>query len=229
MTITGVTAGARVLEIGCATGKATRPLATRGLHVTALEPGPALAFRARASLAGHKVHVVNSTFEQWQGSEPFALVVAATSWHWIDPAVRYAKAASHLQPGGHLAFWSAVHVIPRDGDALFEELQPVYDEIGEGMPGQWVSPRPGELPDESAEIVASGLFDVVDVRQFDWEIEYDADGYIDLLNTFSGHIAMEEWQRERLYGEIRSRLAVRPDGRLRRHWGAILHVARRVD
>jgi hypothetical protein len=49
-----------------------------------------------------------------------------------------------------------------------------------------------------------------------------------LLDTFSGHIAMADWQRDRLYGEIRRRLAARPDGQLRRHWGAVLHVARRA-
>jgi hypothetical protein len=38
---------------------------------------------------------------------------------------------------------------------------------------------------------------------------------------------MANWQRDRLYEEIRSRLAERPDGMLRRHWGAVLHVARR--
>jgi hypothetical protein len=38
---------------------------------------------------------------------------------------------------------------------------------------------------------------------------------------------MAAWQRDRLYGEIRRRLAERPDGRLRRHWGAVLRVARR--
>lgn len=56
---------------------------------------------------------------------------------------------------------------------------------------------------------------------------YDAEGYIDLLNTFSGHIAMQDWQRDRLYGEIHRRLGNRPGGRLRRHWGGVLHVARR--
>ena len=65
--------------------------------------------------------------------------------------------------------------------------------------------------------------------QFDWEVVYDADSYLRLLDTFSGHIAMEAWQRERLYGEIRRRLSQRLDGRLRRHWGAVLHVARRTD
>ena len=68
---------------------------------------------------------------------------------------------------------------------------------------------------------------MVEIRQYDWEIAYDADGYIELLETFSGHIAMAPWQRERLYGEIRRRLAARPDGVLRRHWGAVLHIARR--
>jgi hypothetical protein len=86
-------------------------------------------------------------------------------------------------------------------------------------------PRPGQLPDNRGEIEASGLFAQVQVRHFDWEVVYDADGYIDLLDTFSGHIAMADWQRERLYGEIRRYLSRRSDGRLTRHWGAALQVA----
>ena len=90
-------------------------------------------------------------------------------------------------------------------------------------------PRPGELADDRAEIEASGLFEVVAVRQYDWERVYDAEEYIELLSTFSGHIAMTGWQRERLFGEIRRRLARRPEHTVRRHWGAVLHVARRRD
>jgi SAM-dependent methyltransferase len=156
------------------------------------------------------------------------MVFAATAWHWIDPAVRYRKAADVLTPGGFLAVWGAGHVIPYDGDPFFEELQEVYDEIGGSLPPDAALPRPQELPDDRGEIEASGLFEVIDVRQYDWETVYDAQGYIDLLDTFSGHIAMQDWQRERLYGEIRRRLATRPDGRLRRHWGGVLHVARRT-
>lgn len=85
------------------------------------------------------------------------------------------------------------------------------------------------LADSVAEIEASGLFTDVRTRRFGWEIRYTAEAYIRLLDTFSGHIAMAQWQRDRLYGEIRRRLAARPDGTLRRHWGIVLHVTRRRD
>jgi SAM-dependent methyltransferase len=156
-------------------------------------------------------------------------VFAATAWHWIDPAVRYQRAWAALRPGGHLAFWSAGHVFPDGGDPIFDELQAVYDEIGESKPDDAVQPRPGELPSAATDIEASGLFDVVQVRQFDWEIRYTAEEYIALLNTFSGHIAMADWQRERLFSFIRERVGERANGTLRRHWGAVLQVARRRD
>jgi SAM-dependent methyltransferase len=224
-------AGARVLEVGCATGKATIPLARLGFQLTCLELGPQLAAAARRNLAGYPaVRVEQTAFEHWQpGDQRFDLVFAATAWHWIDPAAGYRLAWQALRPGGYLAIWSASHVLPDSGDQFFAEIQDVYDEIGEGMPPGSRFLRPGELPDDRAAIEASGLFTVTLIRHFDWEISYTADEYIDLLDTFSGHIEMAQWQRDRLYGEIRRRLAARPDGRLRRHWGAVLQVARRLD
>jgi SAM-dependent methyltransferase len=224
-------AGDRLLEVGCASGKATIPLARRGFPITCIEFGSALAAQARHNLAQFPdVQVVNAPFERWQPPEAhaFALVFAATAWQWLDPALRYRKAWTLLRPGGRLAFWDATHVFPAGGDLFFGEIQEVYDEIGEGDPGAG-RPPPGELPDSRAQIEAGGLFEDVTVRHFDWETTYTAEEYIRLLNTFSGHIAMAPWQRNRLYGEIRRRLAERPDGRLRRHWGAVLHVARRSD
>jgi SAM-dependent methyltransferase len=218
-------------EIGCASGKATLPLARQGFAITCVELGAALAAEAGRNLAGfERVTVVNANFETWRPpvGEAFGLVFAATAWHWIDPAVKYPKAASLLRPGGHLAFWEAAHVIPGDGDPFFREIQDVYDEIGQGMPAGWVSPAVETLPSFEAEISASGLFSDPVTRRFQWEIRYSAADYIRLLETFSGHIAMEAWQRDRLYAEIRRRLALRPDGLVRRHWGAVLHVARRA-
>jgi SAM-dependent methyltransferase len=218
-------------EVGAGPGKATLPLARRGFRITCVELGAALAGEARRNLAGFdRVTVVNAEFERWRPPAPpeFALVFAATAWHWIDPAVRYLKAWQLLRPGGHLAFWEGLHVFPDGGDPFFYELQDVYDEINEGMPPGATFATPETLPDSKAEIEATGLFTGVMVRRFDWEIRYTAESYIRLLDTFSGHIAMEPWQRDRLYGEIRRRLADRPDGQLRRHWGTVLNVARKA-
>lgn len=226
--------GDHLLEIGCATGRATIPLAERGFAITGLELGPLLAAAARRNLDRFEnVEVVEVDFEQWTPPHgaPFDLVLAATSWHWIDPAVRYRKAWAVLRPGGHLAIWKENHVFPTGGDPFFREIQEVYEEIGEGLPAdaRWSTPEHLEyFQDPREEIEASGLFEDLHVRRFDWETTYDASGYIDLLDTFSGHIAMEPWQRDRLYTEIRQRLGRRPDGRLRRHSAAVLHVARRL-
>jgi SAM-dependent methyltransferase len=230
-TVAGLAQGDRLLEAGCATGKATLPLARRGFRVTCIEPGPHLAAAARRNLAGLGVDIIEGRFEDWRPrqGEQFGLVFAATAWDWVDPAVRYALAWRALRPGGHLAFWNAIHVFPDGGDPFFRQIQDVYDEIGEGLPPGAVWPRPGQLEERTEEIEASGLFEVVHVRHFDWERIYDADSYIELLDTFSGHIAMADWKRQRLYTQIRLRLSGRPDRAVRRHWGAVLHIARRRD
>ncbi len=228
--VTGLRAGHRVLEIGCATGKATGPFAALGVELTCLELGGDLVAAARRNLSGMpNVEVVHADFETWKAppGPAFDLVFAATAWHWVDPAIRLRKASALLRPGGHLAYWGATHVFPDGGDPFFREIQEVYEEIGEGLGTGAGWPRPGELSDDRAELEASGWFDQVTVEHFDWEVAYDADSYLALLDTFSGHIAMEPWQRERLYGEIRRRLAARPDPRLHRHWGAVLQIARR--
>ncbi len=228
ITVAGLAPGDRLLEVGCATGKATRPLARRGFRITCVELGASLAALARENLAGFGVDVVQGQFEEWSPGESFSLVYAATAWHWIDPAVRYRRAWQALRPGGHLAFWAAQHVFPADGDPFFGEIQDIYDEIGEELPPGARQLRPGELPDDRDEIDASGLFEVTAVRHYDWERVYPAEEYIELLSTFSGHLAMADWKRRRLYGEIRRRLALRPDHSVRRHWGAVLQVARRL-
>jgi SAM-dependent methyltransferase len=228
----GLGPDARLLEVGSGTGKATRPLAARGFAITCLEPGPHLAAVARRGLADCRdVQIVEQAFEDWQpaDTERFDLVFAATAWHWIDPAVGYQLAWQRLRPGGNLAIWAAGHVLPADGDMFFREIQDVYDEVGEGLPAGANFPVPGKLPTMRGAIEGSGLFAVTVAAQFVWELRYTAEEYISLLDTFSGHIDMAQWQRDRIYAEIRRRLAARQDGTLRRHWGAVLHVARRLD
>jgi len=216
--------GDQLLEIGCGPGKATVPMAGRGFRITALEPGPELAEQARINLTGTPSEVITTTFEDWQPDRhDYALVYAATAWHWVDDQVRWSKVAAILAEGGHLAVFGAGHALPEGFDPFFAEIQQVYNEIGEGVE-DWPPPPPDQLPDPSPTYLEHG-YAVDTVRRFVWPLSYDADSYIALLDTFSGHIRMPADKRDHLYSEVRRLLAQRPDGLLTRHWVATLIVA----
>src|SRR5260370_33972706 len=78
ITITGLAPGDRLLEIGCATRKATLPLARRGFRITCIQLGPDLAAAARRNLAGLGADIIQGRFEDWQPAhrEQFSLVFA---------------------------------------------------------------------------------------------------------------------------------------------------------
>jgi SAM-dependent methyltransferase len=96
---------ATVLEVGSGTGQATRHLARRGCRVVCIELGENLATVVRRNLELFpRVEVVTCAFESWEPRDSrFDAVFAATSWHWLDPEVRYEKAARVRKPGGILA------------------------------------------------------------------------------------------------------------------------------
>src|SRR5215472_15691837 len=66
VTVTELAPGDRLLEVGCASGKATLPLARRGFRITCIELGAHLAEAARRSLAGMDVQVIDGRFEDWR-------------------------------------------------------------------------------------------------------------------------------------------------------------------
>src|SRR5438552_18737035 len=94
---------------------------------------------------------------------------------------------------------------------------------GEGPPA-----LPQDGPDMRGEIEATGLFADFDSRRYVWERTYTAEEYIALLNTFSGHIALAPDKREYLYRNVRQRINARADPLVRRHWLAILNLARKL-
>jgi SAM-dependent methyltransferase len=219
--------GASLLEVGCGTGRFTLPLAQRGFRITCVELGENLATVARRNLAAFPdVCVIVAPFETWDaGGETFDLVYAASAWHWIDPAVGYRKAVELLKPGGSLAIIGGGHAFPADFDSFFREIQPAYEAIDGQKVTEW--PLPEDVPDMREEVEASGLFIDFQSRRYVWELMYTAEEYIDLMNTFSGHIAMEPDKREYLYHNVRELINARADPRVRRHWLAILNVARK--
>ena len=233
-TLGGLSAAARVLEIGCGTARATVPLAERGYRITCVELGPQLAAVARRKLAGFpRVEVVEADFETWQPDRAeLDAIVAFTAFHWIAPDVRYRKTAALLRAGGKLAVVSTNHVRPVDGDPFFVDVQEDYEAVVPDDPstraGVGGPPPPDAVVSLSAEIGASGHFRVVAMRRYLWDVSYNANEYIDLLNTYSGHRAFDGETRDRLLSRIRRRIEARPGGTVRKSYLATLDVAERI-
>jgi SAM-dependent methyltransferase len=100
-----LSAGDRVVEVGCGTGLLTTSLVGRGLVVDAVDPGANMLRLARRRVGDDAgVHFHHGRFEEValpQGT--FAAAFSATAFHWIEPEVGWARAADLLAPGGMLA------------------------------------------------------------------------------------------------------------------------------
>jgi len=123
--ITKLNKQASVLEIGCGTGQATTSLAALGKTVTAVEPGPDLAALARQRLlAFDNVEVETSSFEEWDDrGRHFDFLVAASSWHWVNPSIGWRRAHEVLNLGGWMALLGHV-VVRRPGEPeVYAELR----------------------------------------------------------------------------------------------------------
>lgn len=217
--LTSIGRGSRVLEIGPGTGQATVPLAERGCLVTAVELGANLAEVARGKLASYSgCDVVVAAFEEFPlPPEPFDLVLAATSWHWLRPDDRAAKVARALRRGGHLAIIGTHHVAGGDGQ-FFVDVQDCYARWDPAAVATSGLPHPDRVPPTLDEVDGSELFAEPVFRRYEQEIRYTAGDYIDVLMTYSGHLAMPDRARRGLLDCVRKLIADEYGGAIRKRY-----------
>jgi SAM-dependent methyltransferase len=233
--ITGVHEGSSVLEVGCGTGKATRSLAALGLSVTAVEPGDGMAALARQRLDGFD-HVVveSSTFEDWDDrGRRFALLLAAASWHWVDPAVGWPKAHGVLRAAGWIALIGHV-VVRRLGELeVYAETAALHERYSPGNPDWGHPPLEDEVRSTSQGwgVVEEpgGLFGPTIVRWYPVVQRFDGAGFADLLRSTSPYRRLETNVREPLLNAIAARIREQMGDRASRRYLVVLRAGQRAD
>ncbi|MFF4565172.1 class I SAM-dependent methyltransferase [Streptomyces sp. NPDC001435] len=226
--VTGAAPGARVLEIAPGTGKLTVDLARSGCAITAVELGPSMAAVARRQLAAFPdVDVVTADFEEWElPPQPFDAVVCATAFHWIDPALRVAKPARALRPGGLLAVVTTHHAAGGTED-FFAEAQECYERWDPATPPGLRQTPESDIVADTAEFTGSPHFADVSVHGHAQEITYTTDAYLDVLRTYSNHRALPEPARNGLLADIRELIESRYDGVVtKRYWHELITAVR---
>ncbi|MEU9641140.1 class I SAM-dependent methyltransferase [Streptomyces sp. NPDC048188] len=178
--------GPDVLDVGCGTGIAARQFQAAGCSVLGVEPDTRMAGLAES----RGLRVEMATFEAWEpAGRTFDTVIAAQSWHWVDPAAGSAKAARLLRPNGRLAIFGHVFEPPAEVAEPFAE---VYRRVAPDSPfaGQ-PARRPPETYRAGYERIAdtvrgTGRFDEPEQWRFDWQRSYTRDQWLNLLPTTGG-------------------------------------------
>jgi ubiquinone/menaquinone biosynthesis C-methylase UbiE len=113
----------RIFEVGCGTGQVTKRFAERRFPILATDPGSEMLRGAREGLANFgNVEFLETTFEAWPTDRAaFPLIIAAQSWHWVSPEVRFSKAAEALSRDGSLAVFG--HVSRGFADVVARSVQ----------------------------------------------------------------------------------------------------------
>jgi SAM-dependent methyltransferase len=194
--------GLDVLDVGCGTGIAARQFQAAGCAVLGVEPDARMAGFARAR--GLPVEV--ATFEAWDPvGRKFDAVIAAQSWHWVDPVTGAAKAAQVLRPSGRLAIFSHVYEPPAEvaGPFAAARRRVVPDAPFANLPAR----RPLDLYQSAYakfadKIRETGQFREPEQWRFDWEQSYTRDQWLALLPTTGGLTRLRPDQLADILGEV---------------------------
>lgn len=207
-----------VLEIGAGTGRATLPLARRGVPVHVVEPSAdmlrVLADRLDAEGLQDAVTLRQARFEDVSSDEgPFGVVVAAQSFHWADPRTRWRRLSKLLgEDGVAFLFWNGWQLDPTHHD--LDAVRKTYRRDGVNLVPD-IDDHRGDTGWAEDEIAAEPLLETAAATTYVWNWGLPVGDYLGLLATTSQYAVAGPEGRGRLFDALGPVLgeAVRLNGR----------------
>ncbi|MBE5779824.1 MAG: class I SAM-dependent methyltransferase [Clostridiales bacterium] len=200
--------GSHALEVGIGGGQATLPVLETGCQLTAIEPGKNFCALCRDKFKEYPdFQIVQGKFEDVPLPENhFDLIYSASAFHWVPEEQGYAKAYSLLKKGGAFARF-ANHPYPdKERLQLTDAIQACYDRFYTPFHKRGIG-APAEYSAEAAKnrAMIAEKYGFADIR---WALyhrtrTFTAEEYVQLLGTYSDHIALEESVRREFFAAIR--------------------------
>lgn len=197
----------RVVEVGSGAGQATAPILQTGCHLTAVEYGEHFSGLLKEKFREYPhFSVITGKFEETAFEEnAYDLVFSASAFHWIPEKIGYEKVFSMLKPGGAFARFANHPYRDKGNPALSRAIDAAYDEFYYPYYQKKHEPLM-EYTEEQARnrALIAEKYGFADCRYalFHRERTFTAQEYVQLLGTYSDHIAIEEKIRERFFQAI---------------------------
>ncbi len=198
----------KLIEIGIGTGQATLPFLELGCNVTGIEIGDKLSrFVAKKFENFKNFNVVTNDFMLYPICDNSVdLIYSATAFHWLPKEEAYAKIMKTLKPNGAVAlFWN--HPFPnRENDPTNIANIKVYNKY-RPFPKKLTELTEADCEKKVSELKAFGFKDVT-AKIYRRVRTLSAKDYINLLNTYSDHRALDsdikaQFEKD-MFGEITS-------------------------
>jgi len=215
------------LEVGPGSGLATRRLIELGARpLTLIEPDQRFLPQLERLTQGADVPntIICESFEDCDVADrSFELVVGATAFHWINPAVGLRRIRQLLVPGGKAAlFWNVFQVLGRP--------DPFHDATSEVLSSLSVSPSgaPDQMPfaldrhRREAEARQAGF--TVEYSESQWSERYDTQRLIRLYSSFSGIAELPSTERREVLKQLSEIANLQFDGKVERNVTSCLYL-----
>lgn len=196
-----------VIEVGSGGGQATAPMLKTGCRLTAVEYGEQFSELLRDKFKDYEnFSVVTGKFEDIEFEEKqYDLVFSASAFHWVPEKIGYEKVYALLKDGGVFARFANHPYRDKVNPALSNEIDKIYDEYYykfHNKKREALAEYTEKQAKDRAMIASKYGFTDIRYSLFYRERVFSAKEYIELLGTYSDHVAIEETIRREFFFKI---------------------------
>ncbi len=225
ISVTGITEGSDLLEIGCGSGKATEQLIGNDFDILGIDPGEDLVRIGNERFKNENVNFVKGRFEEYDfGQKKFDVIYAAQSFHWVPQPIGYQKCADVLKDNGYLAlFWNMYVLTDKDTDKELLEISKRYGGIADFLTEAEYESRIDSIV---SQIVGSELFEMPTIIRKFWKQNYTADDFYGFALTGNRFMQNSDEDKQKAYNDIVA-LAEKNGGIIERPYLCMLYIAKK--
>lgn len=225
ISVTGITEGSDLLEIGCGSGKATQQLIGNCFNIWGIDPGEDLVRIGNKRFKNKNVNFVKARFEEYDfGQKKFDVIYAAQSFHWVPQPIGYQKCADVLKDNGYLAlFWNMYVLNDNDADREMLEISKRYGGIADFVTETECENRIDSIV---SQIVDSNLFEKPTVIRKLWKQDYNSDDFYGFALTGNRFMQNSDDDKKKTYNDIVA-LAEKNGGIIERPYLCVLYIAKK--